>query len=124
MKTIVGVIISGILWFGNANAQDITVRIDQSNLQSLFNQTWLKVRGDLLNQVSAQADANTTVYLRDNPSLWISGAANNRLTITVPEFKAFFARRYVDLFQPLSAMGRLQVFERADALPRRLNLDR
>lgn len=34
------------------------------------------------------------------------------------------AQRYVDLFEPLSAMGRLQVFERADALPRRLNLDR
>ncbi len=34
------------------------------------------------------------------------------------------AQRYVDLFQPLGALDRLQVFESADVLPRRLNLGR
>lgn len=34
------------------------------------------------------------------------------------------AQRYVDLFAPSNALGRLQVFENAAALPRRLNLGR
>ncbi len=34
------------------------------------------------------------------------------------------AQRYVDLFQPLGALDRLQVFESPDALPRRLNVAR